>query len=115
MKQDVKVMFYIKKNEEKEDGGCPVMARLTVGNTEAVFSAKLTAPAGLWASGRAKGKGATAMEINRKLDDLRAAALSHHRELSATRTRVTADEVKTMLLGMAFGQETLLAYFRSSS
>ena len=107
------MMFYLKKNEEKEEGGCPVMARLTVGNTEAVFSAKLTAPAALWASGRAKGKGATATEINRRLDELRAAALAHYRELSATRMRVTADEVKTMLLGMASGQETLLAYFRA--
>ncbi len=113
MKNEVKVTFYPKRNEEKDDGGCPVMARLTVGTTEAVFSAKLNAPADLWASGRAKGKGKAATEINRRLDELRAAALSHHRELSATRTRVTAEDVKTMMLGMAFGQETLLAYFRA--
>ncbi len=105
--------FYLKRNEEKDDGGCPVMARLTVGTTEAVFSAKLNAPADLWASGRAKGKGKAATEINRRLDELRASALAHHRELSATRTRVTAEDVKTMMLGMAFGQETLLAYFRA--
>ncbi len=112
MKQDVKVMFYLKKNEVK-DGSCPVMARLTVGNTEAVFSAKLTAPVALWASGRAKGKGATAMEINRRLDELRASTMAHHDDLSATRTKVTAEDVKSRLLGMASGQETLLAYFRT--
>jgi integrase len=73
----------------------------------------LTVPADLWASGRAKGKGKTAMDINRRLDEIRASALSHHRELSAVRENVTAEEVKTLLLGMAFGQETLLAYFRA--
>jgi integrase len=91
------------------------MARLTVRNTEAVFSAKLTVPADLWASGRAKGKSKTAMEINRKLDELRASALSHWRELSAVRENVTAEEVKNLLLGMASGQETLLAYFRAQN
>jgi hypothetical protein len=113
MKQEVKVSFYLKKNEAKEDGRCPVMARLTVGNTEAVFSAKLTVPAEMWASGRAKGKGKTATGINRQLDEIRASALSHHRELSAVRENVSAEEVRTLLSGMAFGQETLLAYFRA--
>ncbi len=47
MNQKVKVSFYLKRNEEKEDGGCPVMARLTVGGTESVFSAKLNALADL--------------------------------------------------------------------
>ena len=112
MNQKIKVSFYLKKNEEKDDGGCPVMARLTVGATESVFSAKLNAPAEMWASGRAKGKGKAATEINRRLDELRASALAHHRELSAVRENVTAEDVKTLLLGMAFGQETLLAYFR---
>jgi integrase len=113
MKQEVKVSFYVKRNEEKEDGTCPVMARLTACGNEAVFSAKMSVPVDLWASGRAKGKSKTAMEINRKLDELRASALSHWRELSSVRENVTAEEVKNLLLGMAFGQETLLAYFRA--
>jgi hypothetical protein len=45
MKQEVKVSFYVKRNEEKEDGTCPVMARLTACGSEAVFSAKLNYPA----------------------------------------------------------------------
>jgi integrase len=106
-------MFYLKRNETKENGMCPVMARLTVGTTEAVFSAKLNVPVDLWASGRAKGKSNAASDINRRLDEIRASALSHHNELSAVHTRVTAEDVKTLLLGMAHGQETLLAYFRA--
>lgn len=110
---DVKVAFYLKKNETNAEGRCPVMGRLTVGRSGSVFSAKMLAPCSLWTSGRAKGKSAEAVEINRRLDELRASAISIYREQSAVRERVTAEEVKCLLLGMAFGQETLLSYFRS--
>lgn len=89
------------------------MGRLTIGGSECVFSAKMLAPFSLWVLGRAKGKSAEAVEINRRLDELRASALAIYREQSAVRDRVTAEEVKCLLLGMAFGQETLLDYFRT--
>lgn len=111
--EDVKVAFYLKRNETNAEGRCPVMGRLTVGRSECVFSAKMLAPRSLWVSGRAKGKSAEAVEINRRLDELRASALAIYREQSAVRERVTAEEVKCLLLGMAFGQETLLDYFCS--
>ena len=110
---DVKVSFYLKVNETNAEGRCPVMGRLTVGGSECVFSAKMLAPRSLWMSGRIKGKSAEAVEINRRLDELRASALAIYREQSAVRDRVTAEEVKCLLLGMAYGQETLLDYFRS--
>ena len=111
--EDVKVAFYLKRNETDSAGRCPVMGRLTIGRSESVFNAKMLAPLSLWMSGRAKGKSAEAVEINRRLDELRASAISIYREQSAVRERVTAGEVKCLLLGMAFGQETLLGYFRS--
>jgi len=114
MTKEVKVSFYLKRNETKKDGKSPVMARLSIGQfSETVFSAKMTVPADLWSSGRAKGKSHTANEINRQLDEIRASALSHYRELSAVRENVTAEDVKNLLLGMASGQETLLSYFRT--
>lgn len=111
--EDVKVAFYLKKNESDNAGRCPIMGRLTVGMSECVFSAKMLAPRSLWMSGRAKGKSTEAVEINRRLDELRASVLAIYREQSAVRERVTAEEVKCLLLGMAYGQETLLDYFRS--
>ncbi|WP_298550157.1 site-specific integrase [uncultured Parabacteroides sp.] len=111
--EDVKVAFYLKVNESNSASRCPVMGRLTVGRSECVFSAKMLAPRSLWTSGRMKGKSAEAVEINRRLDELRASALAIYREQSAIRERVTAKEVKCLLLGMAAGQETLLDYFRS--
>lgn len=111
--EDVKVSFYLKTNESDSAGRCPVMGRLTIGVSECVFSAKMLAPRSLWMSGRAKGKSAEAVEINRRLDELRASALAIYREQSAIRERITAEEVKGLLLGMAYGQETLLDYFCS--
>ena len=112
MKQDVKVSFYLQKNQAKKDGKCPVMARLSVGKSETVFSTKVCVSSSLWSSGRVAGKSSTAIETNRRLDEIRASTLSHYRELSAVRVDTTAEEVKNLLLGMASGQETLLAYFR---
>lgn len=111
--KDVKVSFYLKSNESDDFGRCPVMGRLTIGRSESVFSAKLSVPASLWSSGRAKGKSAEAVAINRQLDEYRASALAIYREQSAIRERVTAEEVKCLLLGMAAGQETLLYYFHT--
>lgn len=111
--EGVKVVFYLKRNETNTEGRCPVMGRLTIDRSESVFSAKMLAPCSLWTSGRAKGKSTEAVEINHRLDELRASAISIYREQSAICERVTAEKVKCLLLGMAFGQETLLDYFGS--
>lgn len=66
-----------------------------------------------WSSGRATGKSARTREINRQLDEIRATALSIYREQSAIRENVTAEEVKSRLLGMASEQATLRSYFRA--
>lgn len=112
MKQEVEVSFYLKKNEMKEDGKCPVMARLKVGKSETTFSAKMTVPVSLWASGRATGKSHLAAAINGQLDAYRASALTHYEEQQAVKMKVTAEDIKSALLGMAFGQETFISYFR---
>lgn len=111
---NVKVSFYLKKSEADADGMCPVMARLNVGKySEAAFSAKLRVPQSMWHSGRASGKSVKAKEINNRLDEIRAMALGVYAELSAIRDGVTAGDVKSLLLGMAGEQATLLGYFRT--
>ena len=106
---NVKVSFYLKKSEADVDGNCPVMAKLSVGKySEAAFSVKMKVSQSRWTSGRASGKSMAAKEINNRLDEIRAMALSIYSELSAVRDGVIAEEVKSILLGMASGQETLL-------
>lgn len=110
---NVKVSFYLKKSETDVGGNCPVMAKLSIGKySEAAFSVKMKVSQSRWTSGRASGKSVAAKEINNRLDEIRAMALSIYSELSAVRDGVTAEEIKSILLGMASGQETLLGYFR---
>lgn len=66
----------------------------------------------MWYSGCASGKSVAVKEINNRLDEIRATALSVYAEQSAIRDFVSAEEVKGLLLGMASEQETLLSYFR---
>lgn len=111
---DVKVSFYLKKSEANEYGECPVMARLNIGKySETAFSAKMLVPVSSWSSGRATGKSARTREINQQLDGIRATALSIYREQSTIRENVTAEEVKSQLLGMASEQATLRSYFHA--
>lgn len=109
---DVKVSFYLKKSEANELGECPIMGRLNVGRySEAAFSMKMTAPESTWLLGRATGKSVRSREINRQLDEVRASIFSIYQDLFALRENVSAEEVKCILLGMAHGQETLIAFF----
>lgn len=109
---NVKVSFYLKKSEADTDGMCPVMAKLNIGKySEAAFSVKLRVPQAIWSSGRASGKSVKAKEINNRLDEIRAMALGVYAELSVVRDGVTAGDVKSLLLGMAGEQTTLLSYF----
>lgn len=111
---NVKVSFYLKKSETDADRMCPVMARLNIGKySEAAFSVKFRVPQSMRNSGRASGKSVKAKEINNRLDEIRAMALGVYTELSAVRDGMTTGDVKSLLLGMAGGQATLLSYFRT--
>lgn len=114
MKHEIKVTFYLKKNETKEDGKCPVMARLRVDLTsQAVFSTRLRVPVSAWASGRMSGKSRAVEEINQQLDKIRSSAETALCELSGLRRCVTAEEVKCKLLGLSLDEQMLLSYFRA--
>ncbi len=115
MKQsDLKVSFYLKKNDISKEGTCPIIGRINIGRySESAFSVKLSASPTAWMNGRATGKSVATQKINRHLDEIRATAYSVYQELSAIRMKVTADEIKCRIQGMAFGQETIMEYFRT--
>lgn len=103
---NVKVSFYLKKSEADANGECPVMAKLNIGKySEAAFSVKMKVPQSRWTSGRASGKSVTAKEINNRLDEIRAVALSIYNEQSAVRDGVTAEEVKAFCLEWQAGRK----------
>ena len=113
MKTGLKVHFYLRKTNEKKNGECPVIGKITIGKDVAQFSAKVTAKASLWdiVSGRVTGKSKHATEINATLDKISVAINTSYRKLQEIKSTVTANEVKNAFQGIASQQETLIRYF----
>jgi len=113
MKEELKVLFYLKKNRSKTNGLCPVMGRISIGRTMAQFSAKLEADVSKWnaKAGRMDGKSHHALDVNRKIDKINLSINRHYKELQQNNGRVTAEEVKNAFQGIASVQETLLKMF----
>ncbi|MEE0622803.1 MAG: Arm DNA-binding domain-containing protein, partial [Alistipes onderdonkii] len=67
---ELKVTFYLKKNEERADGTMPILGRIRIGKSMVQFSTKVYAIPELWdvKSGRAVGKSKPATAVNRELD-----------------------------------------------
>jgi site-specific recombinase XerD len=115
MKDDLKVSFYLKKNEVNSEGKCPVMGLIRVGKTEAPFSAKTKVHLSLWDtnSGRALGKSNAATNLNRKLDSMNVLVHARYKALSKVTENITAEQVKAAFQGIAIRQTTLIAYFKN--
>ena len=73
-----KVLLYLKKSVLDKSRKTPIMGRITVGDTVAQFSSKLSCTLSLWnpRASRLNGKSQEAVEINEKIDKL---LLSIHR------------------------------------
>lgn len=113
--QEVKVSFYLKRNEAKADGTVPILGRIRIEKSMVQFSAKVYVPVSLWdtTSGRAIGKSKTALSINATLDKTCVAIHSAYRELSLKNNNVSALEVKNAFQGIASEQDTLVKYFEA--
>lgn len=113
MKADLKVHFYLRKTNEKKNGECPVIGKITIGKDVAQFSAKITAKASLWdvVSGRVTGKSKHATEVNSALDKMTMAISTTYRKLHESKTSVTATDVKNTFQGIASEQITLIKFF----
>lgn len=113
MKTGLKVHFYLRKTDEKKNGECPVIGKITIGKDVAQFSAKVTAKVSLWdiVSGRLIGKSKHATGVNATLDKINVAINTSYRKLQETKSTVTANEVKNAFQGIASQQETLIRYF----
>ena len=72
MRTELKVLFYLKKNQSKNNGLAPVMGRITIGKTMSQFSLKLEADTELWdtKAGRMRGKSKLTLDTNRQIDNI---------------------------------------------
>ena len=113
MKTDLKVHFYLRKTNEKKNGECPVIGKITIGKDVSQFSAKITAKASLWdvVSERVTGKSKHAIETNEALDKINVAINASFRKLQEHGIKISASNVKNTFQGIASEQETLIKFF----
>ncbi len=112
---EVKVNFYLKRNEEKQDGTIPVLGRIRIGKSMVQFSAKVSVSVSLWdtKSGRATGKSKAALSINASLNKICVAVHSGYRDLLVKKENVSAQDVKNAFQGIASEQDTLVKYYEA--
>ena len=113
MRSTFKVLFYLKRNKDKDQKVVPVMGRITVNGSIAQFSAKLSVPEMLWevSGGRAKGRSLEADRINRHLDNIRTQIGKHYQDICDRESYVTAEKVKNAYLGFGEKYRLLLEAF----
>lgn len=110
---ELKVTFYLKKNETRADGTVPVLGRIRIDKSMVQFSAKVYVQEKLWdiQSGRAKGKSKAAVNANTELDKLCVAIHSAYKDLKLKNDNVLAVDVKNTFQGIASEQDTLVKHY----
>lgn len=114
MNPELKLLFYLKRSEVKQDGTCPIMGRISIGRTMAQFGTKLNVSVSLWdtRANRVSGKSKQAVEINRALDKISLSINKQYSRLVGLKgNNILATEVKNTFQGIASTQETLVRYF----
>lgn len=110
---ELKVTFYLKKNEGRADGTMPILGRIRIGKSMVQFSTKVYTIPSLWdvKSGRAVGKSKPAAATNKELDRIALDIHSACKDLLAKKESVSALEVKNAFQGISSEQETLISLY----
>ena len=108
-----KVLLYLKKSVLDKSRKTPIMGRITVGDTVAQFSSKLSCTLSLWnpRASRLNGKSQEAVEINEKIDKLLLSINEAYSILTERNIPFDATDVKNQFQGGIATQMTLFRLF----
>jgi integrase len=108
-----KVLLYLKKSSPDKSGKTPIMGRVTVGQSMAQFSCKLSSTPSLWnpRESRLNGKSREAVATNAKLDKLLLSVNDAYDTLIERKQPFDAEAVKNLFQGGMASQMTLLKLF----
>ena len=115
MKSELKVLFYLKKNETKKCGLFAVMGRIAVDSTVPQFSLKIEANSKLWDTKvvRMISKSKQSLNINRESDQINHILHTHYKELKEIHHKVDVHDLKNAIQDIASSQDAILAHFRT--
>ncbi|WP_373827335.1 phage integrase SAM-like domain and Arm DNA-binding domain-containing protein, partial [Bacteroides heparinolyticus] len=108
-----KVLLYLKKSSPDKSGKTPIMGRITVGQSVAQFSCKLSCTPSLWnpRESRLNGKSREAVVTNGKLDKLLLSINEAYNSLTERNQPFDAEAVKNLFQGSMDVQMTILRLF----
>ena len=100
MNNELKVSFYLKRNNLKE-GKAPVMGRIIVNGSVPQFRCKLNIKPSLWdtKANKASDKSLEVQKINQKLDNIKTQIGKQYQNICDKDNFVTAEKVKNGYLG----------------
>jgi len=114
MKSTFNVLYYLKRNAIRKDGGMPIVTRITVDGHVAQFNTKLEIQPASWSvkTGKVIGHSSVNKQHNAQLEDIKASLHGIYHELQRKDNYVTAEKVKNEFLGISEHHETLLDLFQ---
>ena len=115
MRSTFKVLFYLKRDKQKNNGMIPLFCRITVDGQEVRFGMKCDVNPKYWdlKTGKATGRTAEASKVNTLVDNTKAAIYKVYRDMQERDNYVTAEKVKNIFLGIEQKHQTLLELFDS--
>ena len=118
MKTEMKVLLYLKRNEQSEKDMCPLMGRISIKgryNSTAQFSCKMKVDSKIWnaTSQRCTGKSKVATSTNREIEKLLLLLRYRFNEFLEDGQKFSAEDLKNAFQGIAAVQMTLLKLFKS--
>ena len=108
------VLFYINRTKVRKDGTCQLLCKVSIDAEWEQIGTKVSVNPAIWnpGKGRADGRSANAVTVNRAIDDLTAEIEGHYRRIKDSLGFITAELVKNAVKGIGQKPLTLLALFR---
>lgn len=118
MKTEFKVLLYLKKSEQNNQGLCPLMGKITIKGKQkssAQFGCKIKINPNIWnaTSQRCIGKSRIASKTNKEIESQLLLLRQRFNELYEMGDDFTAMDVKSIFQGIADSQATILRTFQS--
>lgn len=109
------ILFYINRTKIRKDGTCQLLCKVSIDAEWEQIGTKVSVNPAIWnpETGRADGRGANAVTVNRAIDALTREITDHYDRIRKSLGFVTAELVKNAVKGI-IGQKpvTLLSLFR---
>ena len=108
------VLFYINRTKVRKDGMCQLLCKVSIDAGWEQIGTKVSVNPAIWnpERGRADGRSANAVTVNRTIDDLTAEIEGHYRRIKDSLGFITAELIKNAVKGVGQKPLTLLALFR---